>query len=171
MIYMNTLLGRIHYCYTDYQGIHTWALMNEQDHDYTYDQQKFKWSLAHTVPHQILLSQNSSIFLRLDFSDWKPYYISPYAYSEDSQTLFLRLPGIFAAYNLRTRTLKEVCNYSFPGTNFYCCSFFPVVYNGRQEYAVVMGNITGFGGETEAVVVRLPIADTLLCQRSKAEGS
>ncbi|RVW45070.1 hypothetical protein CK203_067456 [Vitis vinifera] len=169
--------GRVHYCYTDYQGIQTWVLMNRQDHDYysnnyNHDRQKFKWKLAHTVPHQILLSQNPDIFLRLgqthhDFSEWKPYYISPYASLEDSQIMYLRLPGIFAAYNLRTGTLKEVCNYSFPNTNFYCCSFFPVVY--CQKGNAEMGNIRSDG--ERGAVINLPVADVLLlCQNSKAKG-
>lgn len=136
---------------------------------------RFKWKLAHTVPHHIIPSQNSRLFLNLDqttqtggrrhFPGWKPYYVSPSAYSEDSHTLFLRLPGIFAAYNLRTRTLKEVCNYSFPGDNFYCCSFCPIVY-GERENSVMED--TELGGERE-VVISLPLADTLFCSLCKKD--
>ncbi|KAK9289001.1 hypothetical protein L1049_017472 [Liquidambar formosana] len=88
--------GRVHYCYTDVEGIHIWVLLKEQDHDcYSYyhnyvDREKFQWKLAYTIRHQTLMSQNPEIFIRLGqnnkcFSELKPYFISPCAYNEGSR--------------------------------------------------------------------------------------
>ncbi|KAL5793569.1 hypothetical protein ACOSP7_002163 [Xanthoceras sorbifolium] len=158
--------GHLHYCYSDFEGIHTWVLHNEQDHDYHsnyyhYDSDKFQWKLAYTVSYQNLVSRNPEIFLRIRqrnivFSQWLPFFISPSVYIENSQTLYLRLPGIIASYNLRTQTLREICAYEFPDTNFFCCLLFPAVLPGdsklrkRNEPAGDVGD-----------VVSLPITDAL----------
>ncbi|KAK1566711.1 hypothetical protein Q3G72_003230 [Acer saccharum] len=135
--------GHVHYCYSDFEGIHAWVLLNEQDLDYYstyyhYNRDKFQWKLAHTVSHQNLVSRNPEIFLRIRqsnivFSRWPPFFISPSAYIENSQTMYLRLPGIIASYNLRTQTLREICSFEFPDINFFCCLLFPVVLQGDSQ--------------------------------------
>ncbi|KAJ0053777.1 hypothetical protein Pint_02467 [Pistacia integerrima] len=122
--------GRLHYCYSDSEGIHIWVLIKEQDHDFY---SNYVWNLVHTARHQNLISQNSDVFLRIRqrnnlFSHWEPYFLSPFAYIGNSQTMYLRLPGSIVTYDLRTQSLREICTYEFPNMNFYCCLLFPVVY-------------------------------------------
>lgn len=145
--------SRLHYCYSDSEGIHIWVLIKEHDQDFY---SNYVWKLVHTATHQSLISQNPDVFLRIQqrnnlFSHWEPYFLSPFAYIGNSQTIYLRLPGSIVAYNLRTHSLREICTYEFPNMNFYCCLLFPVIY-GLQGDSRDLQSHGGIGG-----VVSLPI--------------
>jgi hypothetical protein len=62
-------------------------------------------------------------------NQWEPHNISPFAYVEDSETMYLQLPGIVVAYNTKNRVLQKVCRYKFPGIDFNCCFFFPFIHS------------------------------------------
>lgn len=134
--------GRLHFCYSDFEGIHTWLLLRDEEekeyYSYYYDCEvhKFKWKLAHTVMHQTLASRNPSIFN----TKWDPSFISPIAYIDNSESymIYFRLPGLVVSYNLKTQTLKEICKYAFPETNFHCCLIVPIVCSGGRM--LVEGN-------------------------------
>lgn len=137
--------GRVHYSYTDIDGVHTWVLLNEHDHDcYScyniYDRKKFRWALA-----QSITCQN----LALKHQDLGKYDASPLGFAEESETMYLQLPGFVVSYNTRTQDLEEVCTYKIPGKNFNCCSFFPIVHGSDVLVP------------SEAGVVNLPIKDKL----------
>lgn len=153
--------GHVHYCYSDFKGIHTWILLTEQERNYyfyyhAHDRDKFEWKLADSILHETLISLNPDIFLRIgqrkEFSQWKPYFVSPRAYN--FQTLYLRLPGVVVSYNLKTRTLKQICSFTFPNTNFYCCMIFPVAYGLQGEHQTENDKAASGMGD-----VALPIAD------------
>ena len=117
--------GKVYYCYSDFDGFHIWNLLNEQDHleffNY-YDYKRFPWKLVHSVMHEVLMPKNQNFFG--SFFDWEPYKVAPIAYIEEAQIIYLQLPGTVVAYNFDTGTMESICNYSYPGLNFSCCSFF-----------------------------------------------
>eukprot|EP00258_Populus_trichocarpa_P025359 XP_024441378.1 uncharacterized protein LOC18094203 isoform X1 [Populus trichocarpa] len=124
--------GRVHYTYTDFDGVHTWNLLKEYEHDVyshnnVYDSEKFRWALVYTIDHKELAKQDPDI-LYLG-NQWEPHNISPFAYVEDSETMYLQLPGIVVAYNTKNRVLQKVCRYKFPGIDFNCCFFFPFIHS------------------------------------------
>ena len=123
--------GRVHYTYTDFDGIHSWNLLREDDynvypHKNVFDREKFRWALAYSISHQDLAEQDPEILSLGD--QWEPRNTSPIAYVQDSETMYLQLPGIVVAYNTTNRILQKVCRYTFPGVNFNCCSFFPSIH-------------------------------------------
>ncbi|OAY23805.1 uncharacterized protein LOC110606343 [Manihot esculenta] len=151
--------GRIHYTYTDLEGIHSWILLNEEDHDcysfnYPYDRRTFRWALAHSVSHQDLNLKHEEIYPHIGQGNREPYDASPLSLSEDSETLYLQLPGFLVSYNTTTKVIEEVCTYIFPGINFNCCLFFPFMY-GKQIQAETAGK------SLEVGVVELPIKEKL----------
>ncbi|KAJ0086463.1 hypothetical protein Patl1_08020 [Pistacia atlantica] len=124
--------GRVRYCYTDNEGIHTWYLLNEEDVDFhikyhNIDAEKFKWALSDSLSHQTFrgLSRN-----------WKPQDIAPFAYNEASQKMFLQLPGSVISYNTKSGVLEEVFTFKIQGKK-YNCSFFPFVYCGQGKLQYV----------------------------------
>ncbi|KAF2297244.1 hypothetical protein GH714_019938 [Hevea brasiliensis] len=151
--------GRVHYTYTDFDGVHSWILLNEQDHDYyslynIYDRKKFRWALADSVNHQDLNFKHQEIYSHRGQWHMEPYDASPLSFSEDSETMYLQLPGFLVSYNTRTKVLEEFCTYIFPGVNFNCCMFLPFTY-GRQIQAETESE------SLEVGAVRLPIKDKL----------
>lgn len=59
--------GLVHYCYSNFEGIHTWALLKGQDHsNYPSYSNCDEWKLVHTVKHEILISRNPDVFRRLE---------------------------------------------------------------------------------------------------------
>ncbi|XP_030539531.1 uncharacterized protein LOC115747488 [Rhodamnia argentea] len=63
--------GLVHYCYSNFEGIHAWALLSGQDHgNYpgysTCDITSFEWKLVHTVKHETLIARNPDVFRRLE---------------------------------------------------------------------------------------------------------
>lgn len=63
--------GLVHYCYSNIEGIHTWALLKGQDHgscpDYSScDIASFEWTLVHSIKHETLISRNPDVFRRLE---------------------------------------------------------------------------------------------------------
>ncbi|KAJ9167218.1 hypothetical protein P3X46_021884 [Hevea brasiliensis] len=151
--------GRVHYTYTDFEGVHSWILLNEQDHDYyslynIYDRKKFRWALADSVNHQDLNFKHQEIYSHRGQWHMEPYDASPLSFSEDSETMYLQLPGFLVSYNTRTKVLEEFCTYIFPGVNFNCCMFLPFTY-GRQIQAETESE------SLEVGAVHLPIKDKL----------
>ncbi|KAK7301948.1 hypothetical protein RJT34_12825 [Clitoria ternatea] len=113
--------GNVYYCYTDFDGFHIWSLLNEDDHLarlFSYDSKRFRWKLVNSVMHEVFVSKH------LNFCDWEPYKITPIAYIEQAQTLYLQLPGTVISYNFDTASVGSICAYSYSGINFNCCSFF-----------------------------------------------
>jgi hypothetical protein len=126
--------GRVHYTYTDFDGVHSWNLLKEDEHNVyshqnVYDREKFRWALAYTINHEDLAEQDPDILSLGD--QWEPRNISPIAYVQDSETMYLQLPGIVVAYNTKNRVLLKVCRYTFPGVDFNCCSFFPSIHRSE----------------------------------------
>ncbi|KAF2290867.1 hypothetical protein GH714_015968 [Hevea brasiliensis] len=151
--------GRANYTYTDFEGVHTWILLSEYDHDYysnysIYDRKKFRWGLARSVNHQDLNLKHQETYFHLGQRKWEPYDASPIAVFEDSETLYLQLPGTVVSYNTRTDVLEQVCTYSFPGENFNCCSFLPLTYGRQIEGESASESL-------EVGVVDLPIKERL----------
>lgn len=115
--------GRIHFCYSNFEGIHTWFLLKDLEvQDYCSYHYNLRWKHAHTILHQTLVEQISPRFWHSGLS-----FASPVAYVVNTCTMYLRLPGVVGSYNLRTQTLKEICRYAFPKSNFHCCLIVPVV--------------------------------------------
>ncbi|KAK7360350.1 hypothetical protein VNO77_02337 [Canavalia gladiata] len=147
--------GRVYYCYTDLDGFHIWDLLNEHDHlgfFYSYDSKRFRWRLVQSVKHEIFVSKHQNFCGNL--CDWEPYNITPIAYSEQAQTIYLQLPGTVVSYNFHTTSLRSICTYSYPGINFNCCSFFSSTTFGlhnSQRYRDLLTN-----GEKE---LNLPIEE------------
>jgi hypothetical protein len=126
--------GRVHYTYTDFDGVHSWNLLKEDEHNVyshqnVYDREKFRWALAYTINHEDLAEQDPDILSLGD--QWEPRNISPIAYVQDSETMYLQLPGIVVAYNTKNRVLQKVCRYKFPGIDFNCCFFFPFIHSNE----------------------------------------
>ncbi|XP_025013599.2 uncharacterized protein LOC8281347 [Ricinus communis] len=122
--------GRVHYTYNDFDGIQTWVLLHEDDHDYysdhsIYDRKKFRWALAQSVNYQDLSLKHQEAYLHLGQREWEPYDVSPLAFCEDSETMYLQIPGFVVSYNTRTKVMEKACTYKFPSMNFNCCSFLP----------------------------------------------
>ncbi|GMN57353.1 hypothetical protein TIFTF001_026460 [Ficus carica] len=125
--------GRVHYCYSDFDGIHTWLLIKDAEiEDYCSYHYNLRWKHDYSVMHETLVSRNPSIFVQNSLGFWHtgPSFASPVAYVDKFRTIYLKLPGVVVSYNLRTRTLKEICKYEFPKTNFQCCLVVPVVHGG-----------------------------------------
>ncbi|KAJ6946865.1 hypothetical protein NC651_001531 [Populus alba x Populus x berolinensis] len=149
--------GRVHYTYTDFDGVHTWNLLKENEHDVysqnnVYDSEKFRWALVYTIDHKELAKEDPDI-LYLG-NQWEPHNISPFAYVEDSETMYLQLPGIVVAYSTKNRVLQKVCRYKFPGIDFNCCLFFPFIHSneGHQKNAsksLQVGEVVDLPIETE----------------------
>ncbi|EEF49289.1 conserved hypothetical protein [Ricinus communis] len=148
--------GHVHYCYSDFRGIHTWILINDHSFSSRPDPNNFKWKLSHSILHKTLMSLNPAIFSHIrQRQSWKPYFVSPCAYDEHLDTLYLRIPGIIVSYDLRAQTLKELCTFTFPDTNFHCCMLFLIV---KGDSLVGNGKATSGDG----AVVSLPIASAFL---------
>ncbi|KAK3230142.1 hypothetical protein Dsin_002023 [Dipteronia sinensis] len=104
--------GRVHYSYTDSQGVHTWILLNEFDLAYYSKiniidcKEEFPWKLADSIHYQTLKENNPDIFKQGKM--WETHYPSPFAYNEASQTMYMQLPGIVVSYNTKTRVLHLV---------------------------------------------------------------
>ncbi|CAJ1960735.1 unnamed protein product [Sphenostylis stenocarpa] len=140
--------GRTYYCHTDFDGLHIWKLLNEHEHAeflYYWDYKTFPWRLVHSVNHEMFMSKLQNFCYNL--FHWEPFKIAPIAYSEETQIIYLQLPGSVVSYNLDTGTLGPICTYSYPGTNFNCCSFFSSTTRNAQSDTI---------GETE---LHLPIAE------------
>lgn len=75
---------------------------------------------------------NPKIFKQREWV-WESLYLSPFAYNEASQTMYMQLPGIVVTYNTNTRVLEQVCTFKFPGNHFTCCSFLPLVFSGQSQ--------------------------------------
>ena len=160
--------GRVHFCYTDFEGIHTWRLLKEEEEEeeeyssyyYISERDKFKWKLAHTVMYQTLASRNPIMFNKTSF---EPSLISPIAYIDESEShmIYFRLPGLVVSYNLKTQTLKEVCKYAFAGTNFHCCLIVPVVCGGSR--VLVDARSTKGNGEVLCLPISLGEGRTNAC--------
>ncbi|KAJ6427029.1 hypothetical protein OIU84_022593 [Salix udensis] len=128
--------GRVRYTYTDFDGVHTWNLLEKCEHPVyshsnLYDREKHRWGLVYTIDHTGLAKQDPDILC--PGNQWGPHNISPFAYVEDSETMYLQLPGIVVAHNTKTRGLQKVCGYEFPDTEFNCCSFFPFIQSNERH--------------------------------------
>ncbi|GLU10593.1 hypothetical protein SLE2022_273860 [Rubroshorea leprosula] len=133
--------GRLQYSCCDDKGIHTWDLLNKEDHDrylnyHIYDQQIFRWKLAYSVDQE-----------KLGLGKWEPYLTCPVAFIDDLQTMYLQLPGVVISYNTGTQVMKQVCTIKSGGRN----SIFSFSYAG-------LGNQEVASRPREAVPVNLPIA-------------
>ncbi|KAJ7011775.1 hypothetical protein NC653_002009 [Populus alba x Populus x berolinensis] len=150
--------GRVHYTYTDFDGVHSWNLLKEDEHNVyshqnVYDREKFRWQLAYTINHEDLTEQDPDI---LSLGDpWEPRNISPIAYVQDSETMYLQLPGVVVAYDTKNRVLLKVCRYTFPGVDFNCCSFFPSIHISECNKQNASNSQVG-------EVVDLPIGEELI---------
>ncbi|XP_061360526.1 uncharacterized protein LOC133304498 [Gastrolobium bilobum] len=148
---------RVYYCYTDLDGFHIWDLLKDHDHLRFFcasnDPKKFRWRLVHTVNHEVFMSKHQNFFYG-NLCDWEPYKITPIAYSEQAQTIYLQLPGTVVSYNFDTGNLRSICTYSYPGINFDCFSFLPSTTFGLPNAQKERDMLTN--GETE---LNLPIAE------------
>ncbi|KAJ7964398.1 F-box protein [Quillaja saponaria] len=126
--------GGVYYCHTDLDGLHIWDLLKDNDHPRCppslYDPHKFSWRLVHSVKHEIFILNEVAFGCS---NDWEPLQISPLAYRDDIETIYLQLPGIVVSYNLETRTLDSVCTFTFPDINYKCCFFFPFTPGGNYN--------------------------------------
>ncbi|KAJ1379294.1 hypothetical protein SESBI_47019 [Sesbania bispinosa] len=128
--------GSVYYCYTDFDGFHVWGLLKEHDDHLgffcpSYDSKKFRWRLVNSVMHEVFISKHQHFYGT--FCDWEPYKITPIAYSEQAQTIYLQLPGTVVSYNFDTGNLRSICTYSYPGINFNCCSFLSLTTSGLHN--------------------------------------
>ncbi|KAL2333176.1 hypothetical protein Fmac_014389 [Flemingia macrophylla] len=131
--------GRVYYCYTDFDGVHVWNLLNENENvgvSYHCDHKKFPWKLVHSVKQQMIMSKNQG------FCVWEPYDFAPIAYSEQAQTIYLQLPGTVVSYNFDSGSVGSICSYSYPGMDFRCCSFFSSTGNGPYNAQRITGGET-----------------------------
>ncbi|RYR65307.1 hypothetical protein HN873_009952 [Arachis hypogaea] len=148
--------GRVYYCYTDFDGFHIWDLLNEDDILGTYyaciDSKRFRWRLVQSIMHEVFISKYQIFYGR--FIDWEPYKISPIGYSEQARSIYLQIPGTVVSYNFDTGIMRTICNYSYPGINFNCCKFLPLiasgVTNGTREVDLL---------PKEQMELNLPIAE------------
>lgn len=128
--------GRVHYCYADTDGVHSWKLLNPEEADYyiqhhKIDAEKYSWALSDSLSHQTFLG-----IFQGQSRNWKPQNLAPLAYNEASQTMFLQLPGSVISYNTKSGVLAEVFTLKVEGKKCKC-SFFPFVYcgEGKLQYA------------------------------------
>ncbi|KAJ6701287.1 hypothetical protein OIU74_012613 [Salix koriyanagi] len=112
-----------------FDGVHTWNLLEKCEHavyshSNVYDREKHRWALVYTIDHTGLAKQDPDILC--PGNQWGPHNISPFAYVEDSETMYLQLPGIVVAHNTKTRGLQKVCGYEFPDMDFQLLFFLPL---------------------------------------------
>ncbi|KAJ8759561.1 hypothetical protein K2173_007186 [Erythroxylum novogranatense] len=153
--------GRVHYCYTDFEGVHSWVLLNEQDHnEYSYyniyDRQKFRWALAHSVDHEDLLPLKHLDQCFFQHAQWEPNHASPLSFDEDLETMYLGFQGKLISYSRRSKVSEEICSFTFPGRDYSCCSFFPHVYGDDLQHKVTEGGVVQMGS------IDLPISEEII---------
>lgn len=152
--------GRVYYCYTDFDGFHIWELLKENQHfglfyaSSSSDSKRFRWRLVNSVMHQVFISKHHKN-LYGTLLDWEPYKVTPIAYSEQAQTIYLQLPGAVVSYSFDKGNLRSICTYSYQGINFNCCSFLSSttsgVYNAHRGKDLLTND-----GKTQ---LNLPIAE------------
>ncbi|KAI4307715.1 hypothetical protein L6164_030872 [Bauhinia variegata] len=141
--------GRVYYCYTDLDGFHVWCLVKDHEHNLSMlyseaanDPKRFSWRLVHSMNHEIFILRHQSFFGQ--FTDWEPYKIAPFAYSDNKQTIYLQLPGIVASYNIDKEILaSSVCTYTYPADDFNCCSFLPFAIKPEAEVELLANREMG----------------------------
>ncbi|XP_056164802.1 uncharacterized protein LOC115681548 [Syzygium oleosum] len=129
--------GLVHYCYSNFEGIHTWALLEGQDRSNYPSYSKcdiasFKWKLVHTVKHETLISCNPDVFRRIE----------SLVHTVKHETLFSCRPDVF--------TELEQNRYCFSLLNWKPYSIYPCGYSSvlKVIYLRLPGVILSFDPST-----------------------
>ncbi|KAI4366979.1 hypothetical protein MLD38_022769 [Melastoma candidum] len=148
--------GILHYCSSNLEGIHIWALPNDPP-------ASSPWKSVRSIQHVMLVSSNPEIFFGIErqqnmlnhcFS-LQPCHISPFGYSPTTDAIYLRLPGAIISYDLSASILDVVCTFdTTSGQSFGCC-IFPLDYRNPGGVST-MGR---YGGGGKEQTVHLPLPD------------
>ncbi|KAF8020731.1 hypothetical protein BT93_G1233 [Corymbia citriodora subsp. variegata] len=130
--------GLVHYCYSNVEGIHTWALLKGPDHDscpgyFSWDIATFEWKLVHTIKHETLISRNPNVFRRLE----------SLVHTVKHETLLSRVPHVF--------TKLEDNRYYFSLLNWKPHSISPCAYSSvlKVIYLRLPGAILSYDPSTQ----------------------